>query len=192
MNADSNNAQSSEDRFRLLYETTFNSVSNYISRRVFDDTLRSEIISEVYVTAWKNIDKIPLSPEDKLWLFGVARNTVLVKFRSESRKVRLLDKLRSNTPYDTFQDNSSYNGKATQMDPEVKIVRTFLDSLKEKDRELVRLIMWDDLNYSEASQLLGCTLNAARIRMHRIKRRLAKQLTAFDELNKDNQHLKEK
>ena len=63
VNADSNNAQSSEDRFRLLYETTFNSVSNYISRRVFDDTLRSEIISEVYVTAWKNIDKIPLSPE---------------------------------------------------------------------------------------------------------------------------------
>jgi RNA polymerase sigma-70 factor (ECF subfamily) len=51
-----------------------------------------------------------------------------------------------------------------------------LAGLSEADRELLMLSAWDDLGPSQIARVLGCSPAAARVRLHRARRRLADQL----------------
>lgn len=53
-----------------------------------------------------------------------------------------------------------------------------LTRLPEIDREIVRLIGWEQLTIAEAAHVLACTRTAAKVRLHRARRRLAALLTA--------------
>ena len=44
------------------------------------------------------------------------------------------------------------------------------------DRELLRLVAWDDLSHAEAAAVLGISVNAVAIRLHRARQRFAEQL----------------
>ncbi len=44
------------------------------------------------------------------------------------------------------------------------------------DRELLALAGWEELDAGQIAAVLGCSRNAARIRLHRARRRLAAEL----------------
>ena len=46
------------------------------------------------------------------------------------------------------------------------------------DREVLRLIAWEGLESREAAAVFGCSYGAFRVRLHRARRRLEKQLAA--------------
>jgi len=56
------------------------------------------------------------------------------------------------------------------MDLELAI--TALAALDEADRELIQLIAWERLTHEQASEVLGCSVNAVAIRLHRARGRL--------------------
>ncbi len=47
--------------------------------------------------------------------------------------------------------------------------------LSETDREILALEAWEELDPGEIAAVLGCSRNAARIRLHRARRRLSQQ-----------------
>ena len=49
--------------------------------------------------------------------------------------------------------------------------------LSEIDREILRLVGWEQLTVAEAAIVLGSTRTAAKVRLHRARRRLAALLT---------------
>jgi RNA polymerase sigma-70 factor (ECF subfamily) len=51
-----------------------------------------------------------------------------------------------------------------------------VDRLRETDRELLRLIAWEELTTREAATVLGISHAACRVRLHRVRRRLAREL----------------
>jgi RNA polymerase sigma-70 factor (ECF subfamily) len=52
--------------------------------------------------------------------------------------------------------------------------------LKGGDRELLALAVWEELDAGEIATVLGCSRNAARIRLHRARRRLTSELRRTD------------
>ncbi len=52
-----------------------------------------------------------------------------------------------------------------------------LAGLAARDREIIYLHCWEDLAPAQIAVVLGCTPNAASIRLHRAKQRLAQALT---------------
>jgi len=54
--------------------------------------------------------------------------------------------------------------------------------LGESEREVLRLIAWDGLDTHDAAQVFGCSPGAFRVRLHRARRKLAKQLEAAGHL----------
>lgn len=46
------------------------------------------------------------------------------------------------------------------------------------DREVLALAAWEGLDAGEIAMVLGCSRNAARIRLHRARRRFASELRA--------------
>jgi DNA-directed RNA polymerase specialized sigma24 family protein len=52
-----------------------------------------------------------------------------------------------------------------------------LDRLPPAEREALQLVLWEELSHAEAARVLGCSVNAVAIRVHRAKARLRADLT---------------
>jgi RNA polymerase sigma-70 factor, ECF subfamily len=64
------------DRFRALYESTFPEIYAFVARRHRLGVEIDDVVAETYLSAWRRIDDVPVPPGDRLWMYGVARNTL--------------------------------------------------------------------------------------------------------------------
>jgi hypothetical protein len=65
-----------------LYVRTFPAVSGYVLRRVADKLSALVVVAAVFTVAGERRAEDPPAPEDRLWLFGVARRKVLEHHRA--------------------------------------------------------------------------------------------------------------
>ena len=54
--------------------------------------------------------------------------------------------------------------------------RVAFSRLSASQREVLQIVAWEGLDASEAAVVLGCSTGAFRVRLHRARRELAKQL----------------
>jgi RNA polymerase sigma-70 factor (ECF subfamily) len=156
--------------FEDLYRNHFEAIYAYVLRRVSRaDT--ADLVADVFATAWRRIDDVPPGLDSKMWLYGVARRIVRQHYRSKGRADRLKSKLLHNAPPVTPGDQYESSDLDTQ-------VRRLIESLKDDDRELVTLIVWDGLTHAEVAMILECTANAVAIRWHRALKRLRRHIEA--------------
>jgi RNA polymerase sigma factor (sigma-70 family) len=156
--------------FGQLYKEHFQAIYAYVLRRAGAGEA-SDLVAEVFATAWRRIRDLPAPPEDKLWLYGVARRVVLQHDRSRLRRERLDTKLGRSV-------SVSKPGVPREIsDLELKVLR-LIEEMKPDDRELVRLIVWDALTHPEIATILGCSANAVAIRWHRALKRLRHDIGA--------------
>jgi RNA polymerase sigma-70 factor, ECF subfamily len=164
--------------FECLYREYFEAMYAYVMRRAaIADT--ADLVADVFATAWRRMTDVPDPPEDKLWLFGVARRVVSQYHRGTARQQRLTLKLRRNgapAVADRPGDTSELEQRALRL----------VDGLKPIDRELVTLIVWDGLSRAEVATVLGCSANAVGIRWHRVLKRLRRGLAGAAELKTDH------
>jgi DNA-directed RNA polymerase specialized sigma24 family protein len=63
-------------------------------------------------------------------------------------------------------------------DEDVASVAAAFARLRDSDRELLALAAWEGLDPGEIAVVLDCSRNAARIRLHRARKRLAREVHA--------------
>ncbi|MGH9079239.1 MAG: RNA polymerase sigma factor [Acidimicrobiales bacterium] len=158
-------------RFRALYESTFKDIYAYAARALFPNQSEiDDVTAEIYLVAWRRLDALPDSPEDRLWLFGVARNVVANTRRSTNRRHQLADRMHRQTRLPLGSPDSS------PVD-----VANALRRLSPKEREVMQLVVWDELTAAEAAKVLGCSVNVVEVRLHRARKRLARWLQAAND-----------
>lgn len=146
---------------KLLTQVLFASSEDllrYFLRRLGREDA-ADALAEVMATAWVRADSIPMEPEAaRMWLFGIARNTLMHVHRGNLRRSRLADRLRS----------SLSSATAPPADSGLE-VRHAVDQLDEDLAELVRLVHWDGFSLAEAAVLLAIPPSTARGRYQRAK-----------------------
>lgn len=155
-------------RFEQLYRDHFTSIHRYAVRRVRLSDV-TDVVSNVFVTAWRRVADIPEPPDDLPWLYGVARRVVAHQERTESRRHRLISKLQRHAGLADVPTDASEP-------PMPDEVSRALQVLRPDTRELVRLIVWEQLGHAEVAVVLGCSVNAVAIRWHRALKRLRREL----------------
>ena len=160
------------ERFEALYRDTYVSLLAYLLRRVSEPADAADVLAEVYLVAWRRLDAIPSGVDGRLWLFGVARRQLANHKRTLSRRDGLTERLAAELPVIVA---------AVTIDPPdarlTERTRAALSSLSPLDREILMLIAWEELTLPQAAVALGCSLTAARVRLHRARRRFK---TALD------------
>jgi RNA polymerase sigma-70 factor (ECF subfamily) len=154
----------------VLFEDCYQAVHRYVRRRISssgDDVL--DVTAQVFTVAWRRFDRIPEPPLDLPWLYGVARKVVSRQQRTLHRRQRLKDRL-------TAEATVSHPDPTT-VDPDKERMHRAIERLRPKDREVVRLVLWEELSHADAARVLGCSPNAIGIRMHRARERLRLELT---------------
>ena len=162
-----------EGWFRALYHDNYRPLLAYARRRV-DESTADEVVADTFLTAWRRRDDVP-DEHERLWLFGVARNTIRNASRSARRQMAVTKKLRG-LPRSSATDQSPADPADEAGDERAVVLRSALDSLSEADREVLMLVAWEELSYAEIGQILDLTPNAVAIRIHRARKRLAKHV----------------
>jgi RNA polymerase sigma-70 factor (ECF subfamily) len=151
-----------EALFSELYRGNMRELLGYALRRCADPNDAADVVAETFLTAWRRLAEVPPGADGRLWLFGTARHVLANHDRSARRRDRLTERLR---------DELRCHLPA-HLAPEAGPFLDALADLPEPDRELLMLIGWEELAPSEAARVLGITPAAARVRLHRARRRL--------------------
>lgn len=149
------------DEFVELYESHYHSIRNYCLRRL-EPHDAEDAVSEVFATAWRRFESMPTDLEPRLWLYGVARNTVSNFRRSARRRERLWHKIGALRPRHSHLPDQHLS----------EVLMEALDHLSERDQEIIRLRVWEDLSGEQIASVLGISRPAANTRLHRAAKRM--------------------
>lgn len=147
-------------------------VSAYVRRRVSNTSDCEEIVADVFVKAWRAAASRPSDPEQETaWLMSIARNRVIDQYRRASAHGRMRRRLR-------------WRGVDTAVPPpplpDDGTLTTALQRLPADDRELLRLVAWEQLPHRDIAMILGCTTANVSVRLHRARARLRALLNEID------------
>jgi RNA polymerase sigma factor (sigma-70 family) len=156
--------------FEQLFRDTRTDLLAYVMRRSQSAEDAADVLAETYLIAWQKLDAIPAGERARLWLFGVARNLLLKgasRHRSRHALVeRLAGELRRAHPLHAPVEDDRSSG-----------LRAALAALPERDRELLMLTAWEGLTPKQIAAVVGTSVNIVRVRLHRARTRLKRDLT---------------
>lgn len=156
-----------EARFSRLHKDNWAEVVAYAVRRAPSAEDAAEVAAETFLVAWRRLEIVPPGPRTRLWLFGVARRLLSNQRRSEGRRTRLVERLRSELTA-ALQEDSTF-------DPDSPVME-ILRRLNDKDREVLLLSSCEELEPAEIGEVLGISAAAARTRLYRARRRFVQKL----------------
>jgi RNA polymerase sigma factor (sigma-70 family) len=161
-------------RFDVLYADCQAAVLGYVLRRTDDPEDAADAIAETFLIAWRRLDEVPDGDARRLWLYGVARRVLANQRRGEKRRFALTQRL--STELARVPLAVELTGTASEPADALHALADAFKRLSEPDREILALQGWEGLEPVQIAAVLGCSRNAARIRLHRARRRLAEQL----------------
>ena len=157
------------EAFGMLFERHARTIYNYCFRRVGSWHAAEDLVSIVFLEAWRRIGK-PLPKGKELpWLFGIATNAVRNRRRAERRYAAALRRVPAPEPEPGFADDS-----AERVDDEdlMQHALELLSRLPRREQEVFALCAWSELSYADAALALRIPIGTVRSRLSRARARL--------------------
>lgn len=157
------------DAFATLFERHGKAIYNYCFRRIGDWDAAEDLLSVVFLEAWRRRNK-KLPPGKVLpWLYGIATNVVRNRRRSERRYRAALARTPAARPEADFDEDV-----VERVDDERRIRRALglLAQLPRTQQDVVVLCAWSGLSYEDAAFALGAPVGTIRSRLSRARRSL--------------------
>lgn len=139
-------------------------VRRYLARRT-DEATADDVLSETLLALWRRVEDVP--DEAIPWSIGIARLQLANAQRAARRRTRLFAKVATVDPPQDLPDHAA---------SDTGYVLDAIARLRPIDAEVVRLSAWEDLDLEQIAQVLGISVNAATIRLHRARKRLRDEI----------------
>jgi RNA polymerase sigma-70 factor (ECF subfamily) len=149
-----------------MFAACYGPVLAFARRRLGPD-LAQDVVAETFLTAWRRFDE--LAGEPLPWLYRIAGHAIANQRRSRARRQRLIERARRLSQVAPQPDHA-------EAVAETERLAAAFDSLGERDREVLRLVSWEGLGSADAAVVLGCSVAAFKVRLHRARRRLSRSL----------------
>jgi len=152
--------------FERLFSAHFRTVTAYARRRAAPAEA-DDVVAETFLVAWRRLEDVPA--DAKAWLLGVARRVLANQRRAAARRGALALDVANNTAPESLPGATGA--------PVMEAIAT----LPERDRAALLLVAWEGLSTAETAVALGCSRAAAKVRLHRARRRLRRKLDERDD-----------
>ncbi len=155
-------ARSDPGAFRELYDRYAEPILGFHLRRCRDEDAAHELTAETFAQAWlaRTRFRDECGGSAGPWLYGIARNVLLVSVRRRALEARARERLGMQVAPSTVSPQDEW-----------------LDDTVDDLPEAVRLRVVEELSYDEVAATLGTTPGAARVRVHRGLAALRKERT---------------
>lgn len=151
----------STDPFVAVYTQHLPAVSRYLARRV-DRSDIDDLAADVFAIAWRKRDSVAAG-EELPWLYRIAAYQVANHRRRLAARASALGLL-------SVPDSAPSAESLVTADAE--LARAWA-AIGPREREVLALVVLDDLPVSAVAVALGVSANAVSIRLHRAKKALA-------------------
>lgn len=147
----------------------------HVRRMVIDHDDTDDVVQEVFVKVWRNLEKFREDSQLYTWLYRIATNECITFLNKKKAKKNIsLDDDDSSYLSETLSSGSYFNGDAAQM----KLQQALL-TLPEKQRLVFNMKYFEDLKYDEISDIVGTSVGALKASYHLA----VKKIEAFFENN---------
>lgn len=160
--------------FVAIFDRHFAAIYRYAAARL-GESLGEDVAQETFLIAFAQRARFrPLRDDLRPWLYGIATNLARRERRAESRYLSLLANAGGDRPEDRDEDARIARLDARRRHGELARA---LAHLSARDRETLSLHALAGLTNEEIARTLGVSKASVAVRLHRIRRRLRRELT---------------
>ena len=170
-------ARTDPQAFRENYERYAVWMRSWFQRQTGSESAALDLTAETFAQAWRMLRRFKDMADGSgaPWLFGIARN--LLRQYHKHNRIETAARARLGLPID-WEGTEAYDAvderlHAHGLRPRL---RTAVDALPDDQRAALELRVIQQLGYDEISARLGCSINAARLRVSRALRALTADL----------------
>lgn len=154
--------------FEDFYRATAAEVAAFVARRVHWDSV-ADTVADIYGVLWRRWDDVPSAPEDRYWLFGVARR--ICWRRAERDQIDLRRHVHEGAAGEFSGGPDSTDGVSIG-----ESLRAAMDQLPAEDRELLILACVEERSRSEIAGIMDIEVGTLNVRIFRARARFRKLL----------------
>lgn len=157
------------DAFGLLFERHARLIYNFCFRRIGDSATAQDMLSMVFLEAWRRRDKT-LPPDKTLpWLYGIATNVTRHQHRSERLSAAALRRLPRT---DGEPDFAAVADERLDYERQAQEALDLLKALPQREQDVFVLCAGMELSYEDAALALDLPVGTVRSRLSRARARL--------------------
>jgi RNA polymerase sigma-70 factor (ECF subfamily) len=169
-----------DESFAMLYQRRHGGIYRFALQMCGSQQVAEDVTHDVFLFLMKNGGVFdPERGSVSSFLFGVARNYVLRRFRGEQATVPFADE-EDDQPFEQIVNEPGPLDDLTRAET-IESVRRAVLSLPSRYREVVVLCELQELSYAETAEILGCAIGTVRSRLHRARALLLAKLSPAQE-----------
>jgi RNA polymerase sigma factor (sigma-70 family) len=154
------NPSTKEKGFVMLMNAYQERLYNQIRRMLHNHNDTDDVLQNVLVKVWKNLDSFKENSKLYTWLYRIAMNETLTFLQKEKKHQSV-----SIEDYVSDNNHSTHNSTLTASQIEKKLEHA-ISTLPDKQKEVFNLRYYDEMTYEEMSDLLGTSVGALKASYH--------------------------
>lgn len=174
--------------FAELYRVFRPRILRYLSSMI-GAAEAEEIAQDVFLRVSRGLGKFKGRSQVSTWIYRIATNAAIDHLRKPSLKRRTRDGVESGIPArksrievedaDVYADEKASSAETSVINGEmIRCLRNFIDKLPANQRAVVVLSSLEGLKNAEIARVLGIHVQTVKMRLHRGRTRLIKDLEA--------------
>lgn len=165
---------SDPEAFAALFDRHAASIHRYAARRLGTEAA-DDVMAETFTVAFQRRHDYDLERADaRPWLYGIATNLIRNHRRAEARRWRAMAREAAGPGHEPEADSAA--ARVTAQAARGDLARV-LAGLPSRQRDVLLLYAWAELEYEEIAQALGLPIGTVRSRLHRARNAMKEGLS---------------
>lgn len=160
---------------KLQMEQIMANYSNYISTIIRNSYIelssedKEEILLDVFLTLWKNQEKLDINKSMSAYISGITKNLIKYKYRQckENQNIEEYE--------EKLIDSSNIEIMILQNERQ-NVIAEELEKIKQEDKEIFIEYYYDDKSIKEISKIFNMSESKIKSKLFRVRKRLNKVL----------------
>lgn len=153
-----------EDKCQQIWADYNDALLKYIKHRVGDQFDAEDILQDVYVRIYKNIDSLKYLEKLESWIYNITKNAIIDYYRKKK-----------DTPMDTtyFESKPTKDDSNNNMNDEIsRCIGKMIDELPKTQKEAIRQHDINGMKHKEISKQFNISVSSSKMRVLRGKAKL--------------------
>jgi len=152
-----------EEIYTLYSPQVFRVCMGYVN----DEEHAKDLTQETFISVWKNLPSFKQQAKISTWIFRIATNNCLRALETSKRRAT------SDLPLQVTDH------KDESPDEKLAVLYRCISELEEVDRIIISLVL-EDLPQADIADIVGISAVNIRVRIHRIKEKLAIKFKQYE------------
>lgn len=167
------------NEFEQLLNQNKLAFERFVKFRISNLSDAEDILQDVYFTAYKNWGQLKEKQSFKAWVVSIARHKCNDYYRKQAKF--------SEVPIDNLVETELLQTRLGYA--ETPFIEDILDSLSDKDKQILHLTYWEELPQKQIAKALDIPLGTVKSRLHAAKQNFKMNYTSKSDIRKDDESM---